>query len=139
MFNCKKDDPKLIPLLVKYGTSFGMCVGYCNNNITLQPGVVTYTRQGNSGTPSPITCTGTLDENSWNSIKTGLNVTTFFNLPETIGCPDCADGGAEWIEITLINGETHKVVFEYNNAPAPLNDYSIVLRSLMSTSEENCP
>ena len=36
---------------------------------------------------------------------------SFFILEERIGCPDCADGGSEWIEI-LANNKTYKVTFE---------------------------
>ena len=60
---------------------------------------------------------------------------SFFELPETIGCPDCADGRAEWLEIELMNGEKHKVTFEYRNEPASLNDHIIGLRGMMEMSE----
>ena len=56
-------------------------------------------------------------------------------MPETIGCPDCADGGAEWIEIKLANGEKHKVTFEYMNAPSAFKNYISGLRGLLEGSQ----
>ena len=31
-------------------------------------------------------------------------------MPEIVGCPDCADGGGEWIEVNVA-GESHRVTF----------------------------
>jgi len=64
-----------------------------------------------------------------------INTTSFFKLPETIGCPDCADGGAEWLEIILLNGKKHKVTFEYRNEPTQLKNQIIKLREILSKNE----
>jgi hypothetical protein len=63
-----------------------------------------------------------------------LNINDFFDLPTTIGCPDCADGGAEWIEIELVDGGKHKVTFEYRHEPEKVKDYIIKLREQMNKS-----
>ncbi len=53
-------------------------------------------------------------------------------LPKTIGCPDCADGGAEWIEIQSI--DIHKkVTFEYLNEPNSLTALVTELRELQGS------
>ena len=114
---------------IRYGTSFGECVGYCNSDILLRAGLVTYTSSGWVNSVETITCTEPLSVESWNSFKNGLNFSNFLKLPETIGCPDCADGGAEWIEIEAISGKKHKVTFEYMNEPEELSNYVIVLRA----------
>ena len=57
-------------------------------------------------------------------------------LPERIGCPDCADGGAEWVIIT-VGDKTHKVVFEYGKAPAELAAVVAKFRALKETFK-NC-
>ena len=36
-------------------------------------------------------------------------------LPNVLGCPDCADGGAEWIEVEIGN-TLKRVTFEYGAA-----------------------
>jgi hypothetical protein len=46
-----------------------------------------------------------------------------------IGCPDCADGGGEWIEIS--NRHTSKkIVFEYNQSVPEINSLVTKLRRL---------
>ncbi len=133
--SCDKKEDKAIEIKqISYGTSFGECVGYCNSELLLKLGNVTYTRSGWNDAVETITCTDTLTIESWNSFKNGLNVNDFFELSETIGCPDCADGGAEWIEIELIPGEKHKVTFEYMNEPDELADYLTGLRAQLEKS-----
>jgi hypothetical protein len=72
-----------------------------------------------------------MDDNQWDQIITDIDVETFFGLPETLGCPDCADGGAEWVEIELRNGEKHRVTFEYHNEPSDLLFPVAKLRELL--------
>ena len=48
-------------------------------------------------------------------INAASNFDAFKNLNEVYGCPDCADGGAEFIEI-IKNEEVHRVTFEYNKS-----------------------
>ena len=96
---------------------------------------VTYNCAGwNAGLP-PIVRKETLNIADWNAMQLNININDFFELPETIGCPDCADGGAEWLEIDLANGKTHKVTFEYNKEPALLKTYIIKLREMLATNE----
>lgn len=60
----------------------------------------------------------------------------FFELPEVIGCPDCEDGGAEWVEMKLQNGDKHKVYFEYLREPDVLKKLLAKLRSEMDKAED---
>lgn len=120
---------------IKYGTSFGECIGYCKRDIALNSRVVSYhCASWNTDFP-PITRTEVLNVAAWDSVKLNINITDFFELPETIGCPDCADGGAEWLELELKNGNKHKVTFEYNNEPALLKNYILKLREMLTANE----
>ncbi len=40
-----------------------------------------------------------------------MNLDIFQSLDDRIGCPDCADGGAEWVQIDWNNGNK-RVTFE---------------------------
>lgn len=113
---------------ISYGTSFGECLGYCKTDMILITGLVTYSRSGWVDTVETITCTETLENEDWNIFKNSLNPDEFFKLSETIGCPDCADGGAEWIEIEVGSGKKHKVTFEYMNEPEELKSCATSLR-----------
>lgn len=123
---------------VRYGTSFNMCAGYCVNELKLQPESQIFKKQGWSGTPAPVSCQAVLDAESWTAVKKVMNIQSFFDFPAVFGCPDCADGGAEWIEITLNSGETHRVVFQYDNVPVSLKDFSNLLRSIKAKASQNC-
>jgi hypothetical protein len=129
---CTKDNSELYAL--NYGTSFNMCIGYCYHEMKLESGYVTYIHSSWVDSIETITCLDVLNDNTWKYFKTQLNVDDFFTLPKTTGCPDCADGGAEWIEIELVGGEKHKVTFEFGNEPGMLNDYVVKLREQMSKS-----
>ena len=116
---------------LKYGTSFNNCVGYCKRDVTIKSTNATYTCSG--WIPSVLTLTknDTISSSTVDSICS-FNTNTFFNLAETIGCPDCADGGAEWLEIKLSNGKTHKVTFEYYHEPTIIKDQIMTLRKILN-------
>ena len=120
---------------IKYGTSFGECIGYCKHEMVLKSGNLTFNFISWSDTLQPIIRTDTLKVVDWDSIKSDFGIKDFFELPETIGCPDCADGGAEWLEIQLLNGDKHKVTFEYYHEPVLLKNKVGEFRVLMSKAD----
>lgn len=58
------------------------------------------------------TCSSQTDSDEWQALAQSLNREAFYQLPDTMGCPDCADGGAEWIEIEE-DDKKYRVTFEY--------------------------
>jgi len=127
---------------IKYGTSFNNCVNYCRRDLilSLSEGTTSFTKQGFSGIPAPLTCTGILSDTIRTPLKTGVDITTFYNLPAVIGCPDCSDGGSEWIELELNHGETHRANWDFSaGAPASIKDYVNRIRNQMNYSYNNCP
>ena len=119
---------------LNYGTSFGECVGYCKHEVTIKSKAATYKCYSWNPTEQILTKDTTINSSTLDSIGS-FNTSTFFKLPETIGCPDCADGGAEWIEIILLNGEKHRVTFEYHHEPASIKDQIIKLREILNKNE----
>jgi hypothetical protein len=112
---------------INYGTSFGECIGYCKRQLTLKVDSATYNCSSWDVSILPIKYKMSLSAQAWDSIRTALNVKSFFGLQEVIGCPDCADGGAEWLQIKMNNGDVHKVTFEYRSEP-----------QVLKTQIENC-
>lgn len=110
--------------VVRTGTSFGNCIGYCNTEMTIDSTEVTLTKSagGRSATHPPDsikTLTISLDE--WRAINEAADFTTLATLDTIIGCPDCADGGAEWIE--LRRGDAVKrVTIEYGTTIPPIKE-----------------
>lgn len=100
-------------------TSFGMCVGYCSTRLELSDGQATLTRSsrgGRGGANLPDQrFSAALTPGEWQEIATLAANTSFNGLPSTIGCPDCADGGAESLSIEAAS-ETHTINFEHNAA-----------------------
>jgi hypothetical protein len=103
------------PLTIRTGTSFGMCVGYCQNDYVFNGTSVTLTQNGTrSRAQSPVkTCQTAISPTEWETLKALANIDTFSSKPETLGCPDCADGGAEYIELQ-VGDRKHRVTFEFN-------------------------
>ena len=132
LYSCRSEFFGVNIETVKYGTSFNECVGYCKHEIEVKSGDVTYNYTSWIDSLKPISATENLSVQTWDSIRNNLNVNSFFQLNEVIGCPDCADGGAEWLEIFLNNGESHKVTFEHNNEPKELKQYIPTLRILLN-------
>ena len=81
-------------------------------------------------------CRAVLTEQDKKELYALINVNTVKRLPETTGCPDCADGGAESISITE-NGKTYKRTFEFGNAPKSIQDLVVKLR-MISESFKDC-
>lgn len=126
-------------LNIVYGTSFGMCVGQCRKEINIKNDNVIftfYTTEGRGavgGTPQSFE--ENLKPDFYKSIIESIDYEVFMKLDEFIGCPDCADGGAEYIEI--IKGEfKHKVTFEYGKTPESIKNLVIVLKEKKTYFED---
>ncbi|MES2650363.1 MAG: hypothetical protein V4663_01420 [Bacteroidota bacterium] len=118
--------------VIGYGTSFGMCAGYCVNNLTINDENVVFSKIKRGTAPDTKTCTAKLSASEANEIKKLISQAKIDKLPKTIGCPDCADGGAEWVSVTS-NSKEYKVVFEYGKAPSELAEVVVKLRALKET------
>ena len=133
--SCDKGSVKNIDS-INYGTSFGMCASYCVNNLSVSNENVTFSKSKHGQTPDTKTCTAAISKDEITAMKNLLDEEKIMALPERIGCPDCADGGAEWVSIT-VGDKTHKVVFEYGKAPAELVAVVVKFRALKETFK-NC-
>ena len=46
---------------------------------------------------------------------------TLLEFEDVIGCPDCADGGGEWIEVTF-DDTVKRITFEYGDTLEPIQN-----------------
>jgi hypothetical protein len=120
---------------INYGTSFGECIGYCKHELSLNQDSLVFRCSGWSDQYSPLLFRQKTPVSAWDSARVNFNIKSFFELQEVIGCPDCADGGAEWIEIKLTNGDIHKVTFEYGNEPTVLKNQIAWYRNRLSKND----
>jgi hypothetical protein len=122
----------------KTGTSFGECLGYCLSELTISANDADYVLYGwdeNDPVFRPVAISDTVDSNDWEDLNTQFNFELFMNLDSIIGCPDCADGGAEWFEI-VTNDTVERVTIEYGDSLEGLNNYIDLLRSVRHSFQE---
>ncbi|PWS27034.1 hypothetical protein DHW03_13530 [Pedobacter yonginense] len=132
--SCKKGQIKNLNS-IGYGTSFGMCIGYCSNNLTISDLKVVFSKSKNGQTPDTKTCSKSISQDDVNAIKNLLNDARISALPEVIGCPDCADGGAEYVAVNA-DGKQYKITFEYGKAPKELEAVVSKLKALKDSFKD---
>ncbi|TDG35499.1 hypothetical protein EZJ43_12805 [Pedobacter changchengzhani] len=125
---CKKNSLKNLTN-IGYGTSFGKCIGYCKTNLEVTSAQLSFSKSSNDGRLPKKDCQKTFTASEFEALKALFNDAKITSLPAVIGCPDCADGGAEWISV-VIDGKEYKVTFEYGNAPDELKAAVLKLRTL---------
>lgn len=118
---------------ISSGTSFGMCISYCRRsiNITSNPYQLIAVKQPNFPQQEyPIVeKENPFSSQQWNQLLNLVNIKKFLSLAETHGCPDCADGGAEWIQINCLD-INKKVTFEYGKSIEGFDKFIKQLRQL---------
>ena len=118
---------------ISYGTSFGECLGYCIRSIVITGNEIRFEKSGweIDGSLPDVNESIPMDTTSWTNLLSDIDFEAFFQLDTIIGCPDCTDGGAEWIEIKK-EGGIHRVTFEYMNEPNTVKGYIENLRNYLT-------
>ena len=115
--------------VIRYGTSFGMCAGYCREDLQIDGSQIKLTRQSWDPRQPAQVAEQAISEDAWRKLQATLNGVAMAEMDSVYGCPDCADGGAEWVEIET--GDAKKrVTFEFSKAPAQLRAAVTELRTL---------
>ncbi|GAB4031489.1 hypothetical protein [Spirosoma gilvum] len=124
-------------LVIRTGTSAGMCVGYCVFDYVLSGTSITLTQSPNrsQSTIATKTCQSTLSQAAWNDLLTTVDLDAFEKQPAVLGCPDCADGGAEYVELQL-GEQKHRVTFQYGQTIPGSEALVDKLRSHRATLKE---
>lgn len=119
---------------IAHGSSFGHCRGLCNKELIVAKQELTFTRWANGDQQDKITVTKTMQKDVYDQLIKNFDFKTFYTIDETIGCPDCADGGAEWVEV--ISGKKKKrVTFEYGHSPEKLKTTVEQLKRIQQSFE----
>jgi len=91
-------------------TSFGMCVGYCTTRLEISERQAVLIREARAGRGGggPVQdtqrFTAQLAGSEWADIQRLAANTDLTAVPDVVGCPDCADGGAEGLTIEGAGG-----------------------------------
>lgn len=123
-------------VIISYGNSFGHCMGFCNKELSISKNSLSYIQAKNGDKPGTKKCVQPLSKEKYSQVLKNFDFKSFYLLDSVIGCPDCADGGAEWIEVKSGRNKK-KVMFEYNNGPKELK-VSIEQFKKLATKMENC-
>jgi hypothetical protein len=117
---------------VAAGDSFGECLGYCQRDVEVDRSETKFTASGwnRDGTLPTVDSTRSTDAALFGLLSNAVTWTRFSSLDSVYGCPDCTDGGAEWIELEDASGRVKRVTFEYAFPPEPLTAMADTLRSI---------
>lgn len=117
--SCQRDkspsSPSNTTPTINYGTSFGECLGYCQRDLVIDDRLALFTKSSWQPGYPDLTIAGELTAKEWSQLLQNIDWPEFQKLPDIIGCPDCTDGGAEWIEIKYPD-ITKNVMFEYGTS-----------------------
>lgn len=121
-------------------TSFGMCVGYCSTRLEISEAgtvLVRSSRGGRGGVTLPDQrIAAPLAAGEWQEIAQLAANARIAALPDTIGCPDCADGGAE--TLTIAGATERTITFEFGariEEAQPLLERVRALRTRLTPAE----
>jgi hypothetical protein len=103
---------------IKHGVSFGMCDDYCFHETTYTRNAAiafskSWTNEEKGKYPDKFDSLK-FNVKKWRELIQSLDLPEFYSLSQRIGYPDCADGGAEWIEVQTLT-KIYKVEFEFGS------------------------
>ncbi|MGV3610067.1 MAG: hypothetical protein ACO1N0_03895 [Fluviicola sp.] len=132
LFGCNTSKPVASndPIIsVMHGTNFGHCRGYCRKEVVFGEKEVQYIESSvDSERNPPKKESFEIAAAKWKNIADKIDWNKFKSLDESYGCPDCADGGSEYIEITTASG-TKRVTIEFNKEASQLEPLLTELRT----------
>lgn len=133
-----KSSTDLSTITIKSGQSFGFCIGKCHAEMTIKGQNVDFLvkeRNFESGVleNKEYTYKDVLSAQKVSNLENLIDTQKFFNLNDVYGCPDCADGGSEWIEIITADDKSKKVTFEYGKTVPEIENLIKLLREERET------
>ncbi len=132
LFGCNTTKPAASNdqiISVMHGTNFGHCRGYCRKEVVFGEKQIEYIESSVDADHNPPKKESfEISAANWKNITDKIDWNTFNALEESYGCPDCADGGSEYIEIKTTSG-TKRVTIEFNKEASQLEPLLTELRS----------
>lgn len=114
---------------IEYGTSSGMCLGYCYSQTTIQAGMMrsvsrtNYSLNGNRDIEHPDKKSKhKITTDQWERAKAAVDTESLFALPDKIGCPGCVDEPVDWITVEYSDGTTKSVMCNSGDAATGMAD-----------------
>jgi hypothetical protein len=116
--------------IVVSGLSFPFCAGYCTTELVIDDGELRYTESSRDSTRyPPRTRTQALSAEEWSRLRQFVDLAALETVVGTHGCPGCADGGIEWLEIRS-EERSPRATFEHGQELAPIRELQREVRAL---------
>lgn len=132
LFGCNTSKPVATDntiISITHGTNFGHCRGYCRKEVVFSKDQIVYLESSVDSARNPVkTEKFDISADQWKSIADKIDWSKFQKMEESYGCPDCADGGSEYIEIKTNSG-TKRVTIEFNKENPELEPLLTELRT----------
>jgi hypothetical protein len=115
---------------IRTTTSFGLCLGYCRTTLEVTADGMVFIEEPTRQADLPrVVRTAPISAEEWRSLVEAVDRAALQALPPTVGCPDCADGGAESVEV-IADDWREQVTFEFNASLPALQPLLSRLRPL---------
>lgn len=129
------DEDNSTSTTISSGTAFGECGGYCMREIEISEQRLVYTASSWDTADYPALDTAAeISSAEWKDLLTLVDLSVLQSYEDVIGCPDCADGGAEWINVESTEG-SKKITFEYGESLSSIQPLIDRLRLLRGQNE----
>ncbi len=112
------------------GTSFGECLGYCVTELSVTGRTARLVYSGWTRAVPDVRHERALSAAERGQLDRALDLQALRRAASQYGCPDCADGGAEWVGAELAEGGQKRVTFEYGTEVVGLDAYIEAMRDL---------
>ena len=121
-----------ISIQINSGISYGECWGYCVFELALDNSNALFTASSWGSWYDEfldLLLEDNLSQEAWQQLIGLIDFEYFQSLDDVYGCPDCADGGAEFIEI-IYDGVAKQVAFDAYTEIDGIQELTILLRDL---------
>ena len=121
-----------VSIQINSGTSYGNWWGYCVFELELDNSNALFTSSSCGNYYDEfldLLLEDNLSQEEWQQLVAHIDFEYFQSLDDVYGCPDCNDGGAEFIEI-IYDGVAKQVTFEAYTAIDGIQELTILLRNL---------
>src|SRR5262245_60665508 len=98
---------------IRSTTSFGFCIGYCRSTLDITSQGMVLVEESPRGDPPTRRNTAAISASEWQALVDAVDRRRIEAVPLTVGCPDCADGGAESLEVVGSDWQ-RRVTFDFN-------------------------
>ena len=127
------DESNFYDVTIKNGTSFGLSADYSIREVIIDSENITFSKRGFDERNTPeISFQEKFSSDKFHELFELINLQEFNKLPDYIGCPDCYDQGAEWVELSVPE-YSKRVTFSYDEIIPEIEEFVNKLREIRNS------